>query len=413
MDAVEAAAAPLVEAFLTRLDREFRQFGAAGGMPPRLRDAVRATPRHRFVHRFRDGRAGPLLDFDADPLGLLPLVYRGEPLTHVDAAGAALPSTNSQAAYVLWLVALLDVRDGSRVLEIGSGSGWLLAVMAALAGAGGHATGIEILPDLAAQSRADLAAAIGDRAAVIAGDATRDPIPGGPFDRVMITAATWDPPARLFDLVAEGGFLLVPLRLPGDEGCEVTLLRRSGAGFAAQASFPGFFVPLVGAGQAAGVRRLSLSDLGFLGTTGPDPSWSAPFRLGGDGRRPGPASWPFRHYLALTEPGYAVFAAGEGDDRAATPFGIVDEASSSLALCRDGRLFAYGTLDAARRLAAAYRRWCDLGMPGPGSWSLEVCRAEAAPAAGPDLVVEQRGGSALIRRLPEQAGAWRALLPDA
>jgi protein-L-isoaspartate O-methyltransferase len=39
---------------------------------------------------------------------------------HVDASGERLRSTNSQPSYVIWL---LDLRPGQRVLEIGSGSG--------------------------------------------------------------------------------------------------------------------------------------------------------------------------------------------------------------------------------------------------------------------------------------------------
>ena len=170
---LDRVAAPHREAFLRHLDEAFRRYGYAEGLPERLRAAVRATPRHRFVHRFRAGADGPLQDFDADPVGLLPLVYRGQPLTPVDGAGAPLPSTNSEAAYMLWLVARLGVEPGQRVLEIGCGSGWLLAVMAHLAGPGGRTTGVEIIPDLADQARADLAGLGCADAAVLTGDAAR------------------------------------------------------------------------------------------------------------------------------------------------------------------------------------------------------------------------------------------------
>ena len=55
-------------------------------------------------------------------------------LRHVGPVGEPLPSSNSQPSYILWLLHLLDVSPGQRVLEIGSGSGWLAAIMARRSG---------------------------------------------------------------------------------------------------------------------------------------------------------------------------------------------------------------------------------------------------------------------------------------
>lgn len=54
---------------------------------------------------------------------------------------------------MLWLLEMLDLRPRQHVLEIGSGSGWLAAVMARLVGKGGHVAGLEIIPELAARSQ--------------------------------------------------------------------------------------------------------------------------------------------------------------------------------------------------------------------------------------------------------------------
>jgi SAM-dependent methyltransferase len=59
------------------------------------------------------------------------------------------------------------------VLEFGSGSGWLAAVMARLVGPKGQVTGIELIPDPATQSRANLAALGISNVEVITGDGTR------------------------------------------------------------------------------------------------------------------------------------------------------------------------------------------------------------------------------------------------
>jgi hypothetical protein len=53
--------APHMARFLDMLDTAFRRYGGPDVLPERFRDAVVATPRHMFVHRFRLS-GGPLRD---------------------------------------------------------------------------------------------------------------------------------------------------------------------------------------------------------------------------------------------------------------------------------------------------------------------------------------------------------------
>ena len=187
--------APHTARFLDMLGTAFRRYGVPDGLPERFRDAVAATPRYMFVHRFRLSGGplgdrideGALRDNDADPIGELADIYSEAVMTHVDAAGERLPSTNSQPSYVLWLLHQLDLGPGQHVLEIGSGSGWLAGVMARLIGEGGHVTGMEIISELAAQSQADLARLGIHNVSVLAADGAQGHTAGAPFDRVMIS----------------------------------------------------------------------------------------------------------------------------------------------------------------------------------------------------------------------------------
>ncbi len=407
--------------FIEMLDDAFRRFGVPEGLPPRMRDAVAATPRHRFVHRFRVGD-GPLQDLDAEPDHTLPAVYSDQVMRHVDAAGELLPSSNSQPSYVLWLLHLLGLEPGQAVLEIGSGSGWLAAVMGRLVGPAGKVIGIELIPALAQQSRTDLEGLGVGNVEIVVGDGAQGHAAGAPYDRAMITAGTWDLPAVLFDQVMDGGRILVPVELREGSGCEVTVLRRQGAVLVAEQSVPGWFVPLLGPGQDRGGAYRPLESLPFWNEVCGEPSVRCGLPLGAlPGSGLAPTAAQFRDFLGRTEPGMAVFTAGTDagwtpwrpalpSSRPIPPFGLVDEADRSVALWDAGELVGYGGRAAAVRLAHAYARWAEFGLPGTGAFELEIHRADTAPAGSDHLWVEPRGATALAWRLKPGAASWRSLL---
>lgn len=139
--------------------------------------------------------------------------------------------TNSQPRTVRAMLALLDVREGQRVLDVGSGSGWTTALLAELVGATGSVLGVERVPELVALGTADLAEAGVPWAAVRAADPDRLGAPGdGPFDRVLVSAMATRLPEALVEQLAPGGVLVVPVagvmtrvsRGPGPGDVEVT-----------------------------------------------------------------------------------------------------------------------------------------------------------------------------------------------
>ena len=416
--------APHLAQFLDMLDSAFRRYGVRDGLPERFRDAVAATPRHMFVHRFRLSGGptrdrideGALRDNDADPVGQLADIYSDAVMIHVDAAGARLPSTNSQPSYVLWLLDLLDLRPGQRVLEIGSGSGWLAAVMARLVGKNGHVTGMEIIPELAEQSQADLAKLGIENVSVLAADGAQGHAAGAPFDRVMTTAGSWDLPEVLFDQVAEGGRVLVPVELRGG-GCQVTVLRREGERFLGERAVEGWFVPLLGRGQQRPALRVVLAELPFWEEIGRLPPRRVPLPLAGWNGAAGGAVSAFRAFLGRTAAGFAIF--GERDPPEprpwlpAEPFGILNQSERSVALWSRGELLAYGGASALRALAQAYADWTSYGLPGLADFALQLVRIGSAPVSNGRVWTEPRGGTALVWRPLPGAEDWKAVLCDA
>lgn len=219
-----------------RLWRDMLARDALVAPSPALEAAYFATPRHRFIDRFRTWhnpvwRTGPLDD-----------IYDDNSLILAGDSNDDVLSTCSMPSFILGLVDWLGIEPGHRVLEIGSGCGWLVAIMAHLAGERGHVTGVELIADLAKASRQALA---GYDVTIHAGDGSAGFPANAPYDRVIFTAAIAEIPPAFVGQMRLGGRLLAPIRMEeGGTAASVELFERREDGFVSIGSRPGFFVPL-------------------------------------------------------------------------------------------------------------------------------------------------------------------------
>jgi protein-L-isoaspartate(D-aspartate) O-methyltransferase len=160
---------------------------------------------------------------------------------------AALPigadQTISQPYMVAMICSLLELRGGERVLDVGTGSGYQAAVLAAL---GAEVHSIERVPELAARAREAIrAAGYGDSVEVHVGDGTRGLPEEAPFAAIAVAAAAPELPRSLYDQLAERGRLVVPVGPRREQLLEVVV--RSPEGPATLRTVPCRFVPLLGA----------------------------------------------------------------------------------------------------------------------------------------------------------------------
>ena len=98
----------------------------------------------------------------------------------------------------------LQVQPTDRVLEIGAGSGYMAALLAARAE---RVVSLEIVPELAEFARENLRSAGVDNAEVRQSDGALDPIPDGPFDVIVLSGSVAEIPQRLLGLLRDGGRL--------------------------------------------------------------------------------------------------------------------------------------------------------------------------------------------------------------
>lgn len=192
---------------------------AHGVRDERVLEAFRRTPRHLFV-----------------PPDWVVEAYRDRPIPIPHGQVTTQPSLVAQ------MVASVRLDGHERVLEVGTGLGYQTAILSRLAA---DVYSVERFPDLAAWAQRNLRGAAIDRVTVVTGDGTLG-LPGfAPFDAVVVSAASPDVPGPLADQLAEGGRLVHPVGLGGNE--VVTAYRKRGPGLVREATVtPAHFVRLVG-----------------------------------------------------------------------------------------------------------------------------------------------------------------------
>ena len=147
--------------------------------------AMRAVPRHRFV-----------------PANLQHLAYADGPLP------IGKGQTISQPYIVAEMTRQLRLRGDSRVLEIGTGSGYQAAVLAEITP---HVYTIEIVKSLA-DSAAERLTRLGyDTVKVRHGDGYAGWKEHAPFDAVIVTCGAPKPPPALIEQLAPGGRMVIPV----------------------------------------------------------------------------------------------------------------------------------------------------------------------------------------------------------
>ncbi len=196
------------------------QIAERGVRDERVLGAMRTVPRHEFVPE-------KLREF-AYADGPLPIGHR---------------QTISQPYIVAAMTELAALKEDSRVLEIGTGSGYQAAVLAEVAA---EVYSIEIVEPLARRTAAELERLGYERIKLRIGDGYQGWPEAAPFDAVVVTAAPPYVPEPLKEQLAVGGRLVIPV---GDHYQELRVIIRTADGFKEHSVFPVRFVPMTGEAQ--------------------------------------------------------------------------------------------------------------------------------------------------------------------
>lgn len=156
----------------------------------------------------------------------------------------ALPIGHGQTISQPYTVALmtqaLQLGDGDKVLEIGTGSGYQAAILAAM---GMRVFTVERNLALLAGARKVLDR-LGYRVASRGGDGSVGWNEHAPYQGIIVTAAAPDVPTPLIDQLAEGGRLVVPVG--GMDTQSIVICTRKGDAVEKREEYGFKFVPLIG-----------------------------------------------------------------------------------------------------------------------------------------------------------------------
>jgi protein-L-isoaspartate(D-aspartate) O-methyltransferase len=197
---------------------------ASGVTDTRILDAFAQVPREAFLPPELAERA---YDDSALPLGF--------------------GQTISQPSMIALMLKALDVSPRHRVLEVGSGSGYVLALLSHI---GCEVFGVERLPELVARARETLRGMGVADVVLQEGDGTHGMPEHAPYDRIVVSAGAPFIPEPLLAELAEGGRLVMPVG--GAESQILVTCERDDKGSLHYRAGPScVFVPLIGDSPAA------------------------------------------------------------------------------------------------------------------------------------------------------------------
>ena len=148
--------------------------------------------------------------------------------------------TISQPSTVAFMLEHLAPKEGDKVLDIGSGSGWTTSLLCYIVGENGSVTGVERVDALVKQGSKNLLQFHFTHDCHIQKAGESLGIPDTLFDKILVSASAEEVPEALFDQLNIGGILVIPVKN------SIFKFKKTSETYVEREEFPGFvFVPLI------------------------------------------------------------------------------------------------------------------------------------------------------------------------
>jgi len=193
------------------------QLRARGIADERVLQAMARVPRQEFI-----------------PAPYRDQAYEDHPLP------IAQGQTISQPYIVALMLEALAIKPQNKVLEVGTGSGYVTALLAELSG---QVFSMERHADLAEEARETLVRLGYDNVKIFVGDGSLGLAESAPYDAILVSAAAFKLPPALVAQLAEGGRMIIPVGPADAQQLQLITIRNGQP--EVQLREPCRFVPLV------------------------------------------------------------------------------------------------------------------------------------------------------------------------
>ena len=323
-------------------------------------DIVATTPRHEFVPVFLDTSHSPPRRITVDDPNWLERIYADRPLTiqrqeHPDHPGLHIPTSSTTApSLMVAMLNELEVDDTSRVLELGTGTGYNASLLCARLG-DAAVVSVDLDPALVDAARVRLAR-LGSHPVLATADSRSGCPSGAPYDRVIATHAVERVPYAWVAQTRPGGRIVCDVRsaASADLG-RLATLTVNGDGTAS-----GRFWPTDPGGFMAARTRVDVPP-GFFGLSSRDlrdaqrrPNQISPTAL---------TSQDFRFALWTRAPHVAVHPGAET---------VTSTRDASWATVSGADVDVAGPVDLWQVVENSYTWWMDSGKPTVTDFGITV-----------------------------------------
>lgn len=148
--------------------------------------------------------------------------------------------TISQPTTVAFMLELLELNNGEKILDVGAGSGWTTALLARIVGSDGEVRGVEIVPELIKIGQKNIEKYNFKHTTISLADSKKIGYSSdAPFDKILVSASADSVPKELIKQLKDGGIMVIPIKN------SIWRIKKIGDKTYVK-KFPGFvFVPLV------------------------------------------------------------------------------------------------------------------------------------------------------------------------
>ena len=215
-----------IQSHIENLHNELTKRNALQRDPAQLKQALFKVPRHYFIEQYYDHEAPNGIvhvNFPIPTSKQLATIYTDRGLMIREEPHSAA----SQPLLIFGMLDDLQLTEGLKVLEIGTGSGWNAGLIAFSVGDDSRVYSIDLQTDLIEKARKHLNAVGFNCVNLRAGDGGLG-WDGETFDRIIVTVGSPDIPPAWAESLVEGGILVMPFKTRGIGDPILRLQKRNG-----------------------------------------------------------------------------------------------------------------------------------------------------------------------------------------